>query len=96
MEAEISVHTLFGALTRPPMSWGVTYEYHALNLMASVIGMIGLGRMVYLLMFLPLHAFGWAVCKYDIHFFSLMQKKLYFLPNHPHKTLWGVRCYEPF
>lgn len=87
---------LFGALTRAPMTMGVTLEYHALNLMISVICFIGLGSLFYLGLFVPLHLFGWAVCSYDPQFFAVLQKKLLYLPNLPNHSIWGVRSYEPF
>lgn len=92
----LETSTLFGALTRPPMTMGVTLEYHTLNLMLSVISFIGLGSVFYLALFIPLHLFGWAVCSYDPQFFIILQKKLLHLPNLPNQSLWGVRSYEPF
>ncbi|QDQ40251.1 hypothetical protein E3226_007500 [Legionella geestiana] len=87
---------LFGALTRPSMTMGVTLEYHTINLMVSVITFIALGSVFYLALFVPLHVFGWAVCSYDPQFFSILQKKLLHLPNVPNQSVWGVRSYEPF
>lgn len=85
---------LFNALTRPAMTLGVTFEYHILNLTVSMCAFIGLS-LLYGLIFIPLHVFGWLVCRYDIHFFTICAK-CYLLPHAPNKTLWKVRAYEPF
>lgn len=87
-------HTIYGALTRPAMLAGVTIEYHLFNIMISMTAFIGLSPL-YGLIYLPLHAFGWAVSHYDPHFFMLCAKKLS-LPQHPNSKLWGVKAYAPF
>ncbi|MBA2649917.1 MAG: VirB3 family type IV secretion system protein [Legionella sp.] len=92
---ELDVHTLFGALTRPAMTAGVTLEYLGLNLMISVCAFIVMGQIFYGLVFIPLHVFGWLVCKYDARFFEIMAKRLK-LPSMPNQSYWGVRSYEPF
>lgn len=85
---------LFNALTRPAMTLGVTFEYHIINLTVSVCAFIGLSPL-YGLIFIPLHVFGWLVCRYDIHFFTICAK-CHLLPSAPNKTFWKVRAYEPF
>lgn len=85
---------IFNALTRPAMTLGVTFEYHIINLMVSMCVFIGFAPL-YGLIFIPLHVFGWLVCRYDIHFFAICAK-CYLLPHTPNKTLWKVRAYEPF
>lgn len=89
------VNPVFGALTRPAMSGGVTLEYHLLNLIFSMGAFIGLSPL-YGLVFIPIHAFGWMVCRYDPHFFTLCAKRFFKLPPMPNKTIWKVRAYEPF
>lgn len=93
MEA-IQQHILFGALTRPAMTAGVTYEYHLLNLMMSMCAFIAFNPL-YGLIFLPIHVFGWLVCRQDPHLFALVFKRFTLLPALPNHTLWGVRAYEP-
>ena len=91
----IETHLVYGALTRPAMTAGVTFEYHALNLMVSVCAFIALGNLVYLGFFIPLHCFGWLVCRKDAAFFSIVFKRIN-LPVIPNQRLWGVRAYEPY
>ncbi|MDP3704611.1 MAG: VirB3 family type IV secretion system protein [Legionellaceae bacterium] len=90
----LTIHPLFNALTRPAMVAGVTFEYHMLNLMVSMCLFIGLSPL-YGLVFFPLHVFGWMVCRYDLHFFTICAKWLR-LPQVRNKSIWRVRAYEPF
>ena len=94
-EMTLAINPLFGALTRPAMVAGVTFEYHMLNLIVSMCAFIGLSPL-YGLAFIPLHAFGWAVCRYDTHFFTLCVKRFLNLPQIPNMSMWRSRAYEPF
>lgn len=92
---EFEINPIFGALTRPAMTAGVTFEYHGINLMVSVASFIVLGNLLYGLIFIPIHVFGWMVCQYDNQFFSVALKG-FFMPAMPNKNIWGVRAYEPY
>lgn len=92
---ELEINPVFGALTRPAMTAGVTFEYHMINLMVSTSAFIGFG-LLYGLIFIPLHVFGWLICRYDMHFFTICSKRFFNLPQMPNGKLWGVRAYEPF
>ena len=92
---KIDEHCLFGALTRPAMTAGVTLEYHIFNVMCSMIFFIVLNPL-YGLVFIPLHAFGWIVCREEPRFFSIMTNRVMNLPICLNQSIWGVRCYEPF
>ncbi|RUR14038.1 VirB3 family type IV secretion system protein [Legionella septentrionalis] len=94
-DSVLDVHLIYIALTRPATVGGVTFEYHMLNMMVSMCVFIGLSPL-YGLIFIPLHVFGWVVCRYDQHFFSICAKRLMHLPQMPNARLWGVRTYEPF
>ncbi|WBV73025.1 VirB3 family type IV secretion system protein [Legionella pneumophila] len=52
------------------MTAGVTFEYHMLNLIVSMCAFIGFSPL-YGIIFIPLHVFGWLVCRYDTHFYHL-------------------------
>ena len=91
----IDTHDLFGALTRPAMMAGVTFEYHSLNVILSMAAFIGFGNLLYGLMFVPLHILGWIVCREEALFFTICYKRVMYIPNSPNKFLWGVACYEP-
>lgn len=77
------------------MAAGVTFEYHLLNLMISMCAFIGFSPW-YGLVFIPLHLFGWMVCRYDLHFFKLCVIRYLGLPQLLNKSIWMVRAYEPF
>ena len=94
-QTSIEINTIFGALTRPAMTAGVTFEYHCINLMVSMLLFIMLDNVLYGLIFFPIHVFGWVVCQYDNQFFSVAAKALS-MPNNPNKSLWGVKTYEPY
>ena len=89
----LTINPLFAALTRPAMVGGVTYEYHLLNLMMSMCLFIALSPL-YGLFFIPVHVFGWVVCWYDMHFFSLCAKRC-ILPQIRNAAIWRARAYEP-
>ena len=92
--SELEISPLFNALTRPAMTAGVTFEYHMINLIVSMCAFIGISPL-YGLIFVPLHIFGWVVCRYDSHFFTLCAKR-YALPQVPNAYIWRARAYEPF
>lgn len=91
---ELIINPVFGALTRPAMAAGVTFEYHMLNMIISMCAFIGIAPL-YGAIFFPLHVFGWVVCLYDSHFFMICAKR-FLLPNIPNTNIWRVRAYEPF
>lgn len=91
----MDVNTVFSALTRPAMTGGVTLEYHGFNLMLSVCAFIVMGNLLYGLIFIPVHAVGWMICRNDPSLFVIL-KKLLKLPSMLNKSIWGVRSYEPF
>ncbi|CZJ03956.1 type IV secretion system protein VirB3 [Legionella pneumophila] len=92
--SDLEISPTFNALTRPAMIAGVTFEYHMVNLILSMCVFIGLSPL-YGLIFIPLHVFGWLVCRYDTHFFTIFAKR-FLLPEAPNTSLWRVRAYEPF
>ncbi|VEG91769.1 type IV secretion system protein VirB3 [Legionella spiritensis] len=92
----LTLNPVYGALTRAAMAGGVTFEYHGINLMVSVCAFIALGNLLYGLVFIPLHVFGWLVCRSDTRFFTIVTKRLLLCPPSPNQTIWGVRVYEPF
>ncbi|HEO1452241.1 TPA: type IV secretion system protein VirB3 [Legionella pneumophila] len=92
--SDLEINPIYNALTRPAMTAGVTFEYHMLNLIVSMCAFIGFSPL-YGIIFIPLHVFGWLVCRYDTHFFTICAKR-FLLPQAPNTSLWRVRAYEPF
>ena len=91
----LEINPIFGALTRPAMTAGVTFDYYIINLTISAVSFILLGSLLYGLIFIPIHLFGVLVCRYDNQFFSVASKA-FFMPTIPNKSIWGVRAYEPW
>ena len=91
----IQTHLIFGALTRPAMTGGVTFEFHGLNLVVSVCAFIAMNNPLYALVFFPLHAAGYLVCQYDPALFTLIYKNITCLPRRPNYVAWGVSSYAP-
>lgn len=95
VEEELHISPIFGALTRPAMTAGVTVEYHGLNLVLSVCAFIAMNNLLYGALFIPIHVFGWMVCQNEPRTFSILRAK-FAMPAHPNQTLWKVRAYEPY
>ena len=91
----MQINPVFLALTRPAMTGGVPFEYHSFNLVLSVCAFIALGNLLYGLIFIPIHIFGWLVCRSDDCFFHVLFTRL-LIPSLPNQSIWGVRVYEPF
>ena len=90
------IHPVFGALTRPAMYAGVSFDYHMMNLMVSMSAFISMHNLLYGLLFIPIHTVGLAVFYYDVHFFSIMSTRWFKLRNQPNQSIWRARSYEPF
>jgi len=89
-------HVIFGALTRPAMTAGVTFEYFGLNAIVSMMTFICLGNLLYGLVCVPIHVVGWLVCREEPRFFTMAYKRLCYISGSENQSIWGVRCYEPF
>lgn len=94
-EKELMINPLYGALTRPALTAGVTLEVFGINLIVAMALLIATGNLLYGLCYFPLHLIGWQICRIDPHFFNVLKAK-FLLPNQLNKSIWGVRCYEPF
>lgn len=91
----LQINPIFTGLTRPPMIMGVTADYLSICFMIAVSAFIAANSIKYLLIYIPMHAFGWIACKVDHNIFRLLFKKAECLPV-PNKKLWGCQSYEPF
>lgn len=94
-DTELMINPIYGALTRPALTAGITLELFGINLIIAMSLLIGTGNLLYGLCYVPLHLVGWQICRIDPHFFNVLKAK-FALPNQPNKFIWGVRCYEPF
>ncbi len=94
-EATLDISPLFVGLTRPPMLFGVTFDYLGISLMIALCGFILFSSPLYLGLYLPLHVVGVLACAIDHNIFRLLLKKLECL-NVPNKRIWGCQSYAPY
>ena len=92
---ELRINPIFVGLTRPAMMMGITLDYLSVCFMIAVSAFIAANSIKYLLLYVPLHIFGWIACKVDHNIFRLLAKKMEFI-NVPNKKIWGCQSYEPF
>lgn len=63
MSGTVGTDPLFLGLTRPPLLFGVSYTFAALNGIISLLAFIITSKFFYLLVLLPgLHMVGWLIC----------------------------------
>jgi type IV secretion system protein VirB3 len=68
----IDVDTLFVGPTRPAMLWGVTWQAFVINTMVTMEFFIWTQNLLWLLLFVPLHAICYLVCMNDPRTFELL------------------------
>ena len=88
-------NTLFLALMRPAMQWGVTMEAFYINIIIAFCAFLLSKNIVLGLIWLPLHLLSVVLCRIDVNWFSifLAQKRLIKSGN---QSIWNGVCYEPF
>ena len=63
MSGTLGTDPLFLGLTRPPLLFGVSYTFAALNGIASLLAFVITEKFFYLLVLLPgLHMIAWFIC----------------------------------
>lgn len=91
----LDISPIFAGLTRPPMIMGVTLDYLSMCFIAVISAFILFNSFKYLILYIPLHIFGWIACKIDHNIFRILSKRLEFI-NVPNKKVWGCQSYECF
>jgi type IV secretion system protein VirB3 len=94
MLEKLYISPIFTGLTRPPMVMGITVDYLGISFMFVLSTFIAGNSAKYLILYIPLHVFGWVACKIDHNIFRIFTKKLECL-NVPNKRIWGCQSYEP-
>jgi type IV secretion system protein VirB3 len=92
---EINAHPVYVAMTRPPMFLGITLSYLAIAMAITLMIFMPTHSLKFLLIYIPLHIFGWIGCKLDVNFFNVVSKKT-ICSNVSNKKIWGCQSYEPF
>lgn len=94
-ENGLRISPIFTGLTRPPMMLGVTVDYLFLSFLSSYGLFMLTSNPIFLIVYIPMHVFGWIVCKIDHNFFRVLLKKME-CPDVRNKKIWGCQTYEPF
>jgi type IV secretion system protein VirB3 len=95
--AGIDIDTLFIGPTRPAMLWGVTWQAFVLNTMATMEVFIWTQNLLWLTLFVPIHAICYLICMNDARTFELLMqwgqtKGKAFLGNY---IYWRAASYSP-
>ncbi len=93
--SQIQANPIFTGLTRPPMWLGITLDYLSLSALTSLCAFILANNALYLLIYLPLHGFGWLACQFDPNVFRLLMKRSQ-CPRIANHKLWKCQSYAPF
>jgi type IV secretory pathway VirB3-like protein len=88
------VYPLFLALTRQPMTMGVTQNFFVINFMlCTILFLVSMNLVIAVGLFFILHSIGVICCRQDEAYFEITLGKLE-LPC-PNRSLWGCNSYDP-
>ena len=91
--AELDRDPVFGALTRPQMFAGVTYNYFVLNAIITVEAFLVSKSFWSLGLALMLHVIGYLGCLREPRFFELWQVKVSRCPRVRNAAFWRCNSY---
>ena len=91
----ICVSPLFVGLTLPAMILGVTMDFFGIAATIMLCGFILFSSPVFILVYIPVHVFGAAMCAHDSSFFRVITKNL-MCNRIPNFNYWGCQSYDPF
>ncbi len=75
MNNEIKADPLFVGLTRPPMLFGVSYNFAVINAILSMFLYIMTSDFTYFAMMFPMHFLGYYLCSKEPLFIELILNK---------------------
>ena len=93
-----SVHTdhLFLGLTRPPLLFGVSYNFTVLNALVCMVLYIIETNFLYLVIAFPIHAVGYYICSKEPLFIELFKVRAQKCSVCKNKFFHGANSYDPF
>lgn len=91
----LQVDPLFVGVTRPTMIAGVPYEALIVNGLITSVAFMGTGSLLYLLVFVPLHAVSYLLCKAEPRMFELLFLWVKTKGKCLNRGYWGCSCYSP-
>jgi len=94
-DVEIDIDPLFAGATRPAMLFGVTYEFCVVNGLLVTLIFLSSGNPLYMLLVLPIHAFGYMVSLKEPRIFTLFFTWAVTMSKCRNRRFWGKSTYTP-
>ena len=88
--------SLFVGLTRPPLLFGVSYNFAILNMMLCMIFYVFYSDFRYLAAMFPIHCIGYYICLKEPLFIELLNVRSQKCPFTFNKIFHGGNSYDPF
>jgi type IV secretion system protein VirB3 len=92
----ITIDFLFKGLTRPPMKWGVTFEFLFFNGFITDLCFLASRSLGMLLICIPIHIIGVMVCIKEPRAFEPFYKWLLTAGRVKNRLFWKSSTYDPF
>ncbi len=83
-------------MTRPLMTFGVTYSYFVIEAMTAAILFLMGNNLLYLLAAVPLHTAGMLLCKWDARFFDILFRVAQRARPVRNRPLHRCNLYQPY
>lgn len=86
--------SLFIAMTRPPMLFGVTFLFMGLNIFAVAFVFVITKNLFHLLFAVPIHLVGYLICLKDPQLLDVIVKKAQKTSGVTNRKFWSGSSYE--
>jgi type IV secretion system protein VirB3 len=96
MTNQVNVDSVFLGLTRPPLLFGVSYNYFILNIMICMGIYINTSNFLYFAMMGPIHFLGYYLCSKEPRFIELFMNRNQNCPRIWNFTFHKGNSYDPF
>jgi type IV secretion system protein VirB3 len=96
MPGSLRTDHLFVGLTRPPLLFGVSYNFFIINAFVCMVSYIMTSNFLYLAISFPIHAVGYYICSKEPLFIDLFKVKLEKCSRCKNKFFHGANSYDPF
>lgn len=95
MNNELKADPLFAGLTRPPMLFGVSYNFAVINVILCMLLYIMTSNFTYFSMMFPIHIVGYYLCSKEPLFIELFLNKSQNFPRCWNFTYHSGNSYDP-
>ncbi|MFQ3307732.1 MAG: type IV secretion system protein VirB3 [Candidatus Midichloriaceae bacterium] len=96
MSGSINTDHLFVGLTRPPLLFGVSYNYFIINAFVCMISYILSSNFIYLAVAFPIHGLGYYLCSKEPLFIELFKVKAEKCSRCKNRFFHGANSYDQF